>query len=181
MAEDHVEALELMLARRSVRRFTAEDVSSEDEEALIDAAFAAPSSNNLRPWHFITVRDAGTRAQLKTIHRWTWMLGKAPLVIAVLGRHEGDPWWIEDCAAATENILLQATGLGLGSVWCGIREDSPNVTGDELRCCEILGVPVGPWRVLALIGIGHPAEAKQPRTQRQVTKLSVERFGKRSR
>ena len=109
------------------------------------------------------------------------MLGKAPLVIAVLGRHEDDPWWIEDCSAATENILLQATGLGLGSVWCGIREDPPDAEGWERTCCEILGVPLGPWRVLALVGIGHPAEAKPPRTQRQVTKLSYERFGQRSR
>ena len=176
-----MEALDLMLARRSVRRFTAEDVSREDEQALIDAAFAAPSADNARPWHFIFVRDPQTRARLQGVTRWTWMLGKAPLVVAVLGRHKGDPWWIEDCSAATENILLQATGLGLGSVWCGIREDPPEAEGGERTCCQLLGVPLGPWRVLALVGIGHPAEAKPPRTQRQVTKLSYERFGRQSR
>ncbi len=176
-----MEALDLMLARRSIRRFTSEDVSVDDEQALVEAAFAAPSADNARPWHFVLVRDAATRARLKTIHRWTWMLGRAPLVIAVLGRQDVSPWWIEDCSAATENILLQATALGLGSVWCGIREDAPEVTGDELAVCEELGVPTGPWRVLALIGVGHPAEAKPPRSQRQVTKLSYERFGKRSR
>jgi nitroreductase len=176
-----MDTLDLMLARRSVRRFTAEDVTLEEEEALIDAAFAAPSSENLRPWHFIIVRDAATRDRLKDVTRWTWMLGKAPLVVAVLGRHEGDPWWIEDCSAATENILLQATGLGLGSVWCGIREDSAEVRGGERTCCEILGVPVGPWRVLALIGVGRPAEVKKPRTQRQPGRLSYERFGRRAR
>ena len=126
-----MDALDLMLARRSVRRFTDEDVSAQDEQALIDAAFAAPSADNARPWHFIVVRDPHTRARLQRVTRWTWMLGKAPLVIAVLGRHEDDPWWIEDCSAATENILLQATGLGLGSVWCGIREDPPDAEGWE--------------------------------------------------
>jgi nitroreductase len=176
-----MDALDLMLARRSIRRFTPEDVSFEDEQKLVDAAFAAPSADNARTWHFVFVRDPETRRRLKLVHRWTWMLDKAPLVIAVLGDGAANPWWVEDCAAATENILLEATSLGLGSVWCGIREDASEIVGCERACCEALGVPVGRWRVLALIGIGHPAEHKQPRTQRQVSKLSYERFGRRSR
>lgn len=118
-----MDALDLMLARRSVRSFTAQDVALEDAQKLIDAAFAG----------------------------------------------------------ATENILLEATALGLGSVWCGMREDTTEVVGCEKACCEVLGVPLGKWRVLALIGIGHPGEKKKPRTQRQVSKISYERFGKRSR
>lgn len=115
--------LDLMLARRSVRRFTTQDISLDDEQKLIDAAFAA----------------------------------------------------------AAENILLEATALGLGSVWCGMREDATEVVGCERACSEVLGIPLGKWRVLALIGIGHPGEKKKPRTQRQVSKVSYERFGKRSR
>jgi len=164
-----------------LRRYTKQDVSLEDEQKLIDAAFAAPSGNNARPWHFVFVRDPRTRARLKGMHQWTWMLDKAPLVVAVLGTDEDDPWWIEDCAAATENILLEATSLGLGSVWCGMREDATEVVGCEKACCQVLGIPVGKWRVLALIGIGHPGEKKQPRTQRQVSKVSYERFGRRTR
>ncbi len=180
-----MDALDLMLSRRSIRRFTRQDVSLEDEQHLIDAAFAAPSANNARTWHFVFVRDPETRRRLKGMHRWTRMLDKAPLVVAVLGDGAANPWWIEDCAAAAENILLEATGLGLGSVWCGMREDAPDnatdVVGCEKACCEVLGIPIGRWRVLALIGIGHPAEHKKPRTQRQVSKMSYERFGKRSR
>jgi len=176
-----VDALDLMLARRSIRRFTTQDVSLEDEQKLIDAAFAAPSANNARPWHFVVVRDRATRARLKGMHEWTRMLDKAPLVVAVLGNDEGDPWWIEDCAAAAENILLEATSLGLGSVWCGMREAPGAVVGYERSCREVLGIPQSGWRTLALIGIGHPAEKKKPRTQRQVSKVSYERFGQRSR
>jgi len=176
-----VDALDLMLARRSIRRFTAQDVSLEDEQKLIDAAFAAPSASNVRPWHFVCVRDPETRRRLKDLHRWTWMLDKAPLVIAVLGRAQGHPWWIEDCSAATENILLEAAALGLGAVWCGMREDPDDVVGYERACCEALGAPPDEWRAVALIAIGHPGEEKQPRTQRQVSKVSYERFGKRSR
>jgi nitroreductase len=118
-----VDALDLTLARRSIRPFTTQDISLEDEQKLIDAAFAG----------------------------------------------------------ATENILLEATALGLGSVWCGMREDATEVVGCERACSEVLGIPVGKWRVLALVGIGHSGEKKQPPTQRQVSKVSYERFGKRSR
>ena len=89
-----MDALDLMLARRSIRRFTDQDVSLDDERKLIDAAFSAPSASNVRPWHFICVRDPETRTRLKDLHRWTGMLEKAPLVIAVLGRAAGHPWWI---------------------------------------------------------------------------------------
>jgi nitroreductase len=176
-----MDALDLMLARRSIRRFTPQDVSREDEQRLIDAAFAAPSANNDRPWHFVCVRDAEMRRRLRGMHEWTRMLDKAPLVIAVLGRAEGHPWWIEDCSAATENILLEAASLGLGAVWCGMREDPDAVAGYERACCETLGAPPDQWRALALIAVGHPAEQKKPRTQRQASKLSYERFGRRSR
>jgi nitroreductase len=109
------------------------------------------------------------------------MLDKAPLVIAVLGHAQGHPWWIEDCSAATENILLEAAALGLGAVWCGVREDPDAVVGYERACCEALGAPPDEWRALALIAVGHPAEHKKPRTQRQPGKISYERFGRRSR
>jgi len=174
-----MDALEAMLARRSIRRYTSEDVSVQDEVRLIDAAFAAPSANNSRPWHFVVVRDRATRARLSGVHRWSRMLARSPLVIAVLGRVDAH-WWIEDCSAATENILLAATELGLGSVWVGIRDPSPEPGPEESACLEILGAPPG-HRALCLIGIGHPAGAKPPRTQRQSGKLSYERFGRRAR
>lgn len=176
-----MDALDALLARRSVRHFTPEDVCPEDEQQLIDAAFAAPSGKNARPWHFVFVRDPATRRRLKKLHRWTWMLDESPLVVAVLGQDGASPWWIEDCAAATENILVAATALGLGSVWCGMRDEATEAPGCEHACREALGVPEGRWRVLALVGVGHPARRKRPRTQRQVSKVSYERFGRRSR
>jgi nitroreductase len=81
-----MDAFEAILARRSIRRFTAEDVSLEDERLLIDAAFAAPSSMNGRPWHFVVVRDPATHARLAQVHEWAGLLARAPLVIAVLAR-----------------------------------------------------------------------------------------------
>lgn len=176
-----MDALGLMMARRSIRRFTAEDVSPEDEQKLIDAAFSAPSADNARPWHFVCVRDLQMRRRLSRLNPWVHMLEKAPLVIAVLGREAGHPWWIEDCSAATENILLEAVALRLGAVWCGMREDPDAVAGYERDCCKMLGAPPDEWRALALVGVGHPGEEKAPRTQRDASKVSYERFGARSR
>ena len=175
-----MEAYEALLARRSIRRFTAEDVSAADERALIDAGFAAPSGNNTRPWHFVFVRDPETRRRLKGMHEWTWMLDKAPLVVAVLARDGASPWWIEDGAAAIENMLTAATALGLGSIWCGMRDEATEEEGCEARCRAVLGAPDG-YRVLALVGLGHPARPKKARTQLQPTKVSFERFGRHSR
>ena len=175
-----MDAFEALLARRSIRQFTAEDVSANDERALIDAAFAAPSGNNTRPWHFVFVRDGGTRRRLKDMHEWTWMLDKAPLVVAVLARDGASPWWVEDGAAAIENMLTEAAALGLGSIWCGMRDEATEEAGCEARCRAVLGAPDG-YRVLALVGFGHPSRAKKPRTQVQPTKLSFERFGRQSR
>ncbi len=175
-----MDALDLLLARRSIRRYTRGDISEEDEQKLIDAAFAAPSANNARPWHLVVVRDAETRARLSHVHQWAGVCARAPLVIAVLGRPDS-AWWIEDCSAATENVLLEAQSLGLGAVWVGIRDEATEGYGDERRALEILGAPVDDWRCLSLIAVGHPAETKAPRTQRQVSKLSFERFGRRSR
>jgi nitroreductase len=126
-------------------------------------------------WHFIVIRDEAKRRALAELHDYTAMLRHAPLVIAVLG-HPSSKWWIEDCSAATENILLEATQLGLGSIWCGVRQPD----GDEEEYYPLLDVPAGSgWRVLSLVGIGHPAERKKPRTQYQSSKVSYETFGHR--
>lgn len=175
-----MDAFKSLLVRRSIRQFTAEDVSPDDERALIEAAFAAPSGSNIRPWHFVFVRAAETRRRLKDMHEWTWMLDKAPLVVAVLARDRASPWWIEDGAAAIENMLTAAAAQGLGSVWCGMRDEATEEAGCEARCRAVLGAPDG-YRVLALVGFGHPARPKKPRTQIQPTKLSFERFGRHSR
>jgi len=177
-----MKVLEAILARRSIRKFTASSVSSDDEDAVIDAAFAAPSAENLRPWHFVVIRDPAMRVRLSKVHDWSWMLAVTPLVVAVLGRADSR-WFIEDCSAAVENMLLTATERGLGSIWVGIRDQTAESCGSrpceyERSCARLLGIP-SDWRVLCLVGIGHPAQHKAPRSQRESEKLSYERFGVR--
>ncbi len=175
-----MDTFEAILARRSVRRFTAEDVSAPHERVLLEAAFAAPSSSNGRPWHFVVVRDTATRARLAGVHQWSGLLARAPLVIAVLARAD-TKYWVEDCAAATENILLAATALGLGSCWVGIWEQGEMPNPDEVEALTILGTTADCHRCLCLIGLGHPAALKAPRTQFQPSKVSYERVGRHAR
>ncbi len=159
-----MDAFDALFARRSIRRFTTEDVSAEHERLLIDAAFAAPSSMNARPWHFVVVRDAERRRRLSRVHRWSGLLRRAPLVIATLGRADAVAW-VEDCAAATENMLTAATALGLGTCWVGIYEKGPDPHPDEVACLDILGATPDRWRALCIVAVGHPADHKAPRVQ----------------
>jgi len=112
--------LDIIKKRRSIRQYTAEDVSEEDVRLLLEAAMAAPSGNARDPWHFIVVRDAKTRAKLAATHDFAGMCSRAPVVIVVCGDEELSKHWIADTSAATQNILLAATALGLGTVWIGV-------------------------------------------------------------
>ncbi len=117
--------------------------------------------HNKQPWHFVTVTRRDLLDRLAEAHRWARMLRQAPLCIAVCGEPQSE-FWAQDCAAATENILLTATEMGLGSVWCGVHPH-PEL---EQPVREILGMPPH-FSPLCLIAIGYPAEQKEPRTQYQ--------------
>ena len=152
---------DIILSRRSIRKYTDEAVSDADMNALLEAGMAAPSSRNLKPWHLVTVTSRETLDRLGEAHPHGKMLFTATAAIAVCGQIDISPdYWVQDCSAATENILIAAAGLGLGSCWLGVhpREERIEVIG------AILGIPVETG-ILSLIAIGHPAEEKEARTQ----------------
>lgn len=150
--------IDLIKRRRSIRKYTSEPVTEPEVRQLLEAAMAAPSANNRQPWHFIIVRDEGTKAQLAKTHRWSGMIAEAALAIAVCGEKSRSRHWAQDTSAATENLLLAATALDLGAVWIGIHPDRAR----EAHVQEALGIPeeIG---VLCLIAVGRPAEHKGPR------------------
>lgn len=156
-----MDAIEALLSRRSIRRYTDEPVSEEDVETLLRAAMAAPTAFNQQSWRFVVVRDAAVREQLSRASQYAGMLAKAPLVIVICGdtsaeRYPGT-YWAHDGVAALENILTAAVALGLGAVWVGVHpwEDRMDTVGG------VLGLPEH-MKPLASIGIGHPAETKPP-------------------
>ncbi len=152
--------LEIIFGRRSIRQYTSEPISEQDLSRLLEAGMAAPSASNRRPWHFVTVTDRAKLRALADAHPYGKMLASAAAAIAVCGDPGISEWWVQDCSAATENILVAANGLGLGGVWLGCH----NRPEREEAVRDVLGIPakIG---VLSLISVGHPAEGKEARTQ----------------
>ena len=152
--------LDIIFSRRSIRQYRDKAVDEADIHSLLEAAMAAPSANNIKPWHFITITDKQLLKELADTQPYGKMLADAALGIAVCGNPDISDWWVQDCTAATENILIAAAGLDLGAVWLGVygRSDRENA----IR--KLLSIP-GEIAVLSLISIGHPAEKKEARTQ----------------
>lgn len=154
------ERLGAIFARRSIRVYAGEPVSEADIQSLLEAGMAAPSASNRKPWHFVVVTDREILRALAKAHPFGKMLPRAEVAIAVCGDPAISDWWVQDCSAATENILVAAAALGLGAVWLG----SHGRPEREQAIRAVLGIPaqIG---VLSLISIGHPGEEKEARTQ----------------
>jgi nitroreductase len=165
---DPQEVLDFVCRRRSVRRFQKKAIPEETLILLLKAAMAAPSGNNVQPWEFAVVRDSKIKEELSRVHPWVSMAAEAPAAIVVLGDKRSE-WWSDDCAAAAENLLLAAANLGLGTVWCGIKER------DAQTVRKILGAP-DKLGVLCIIPIGFPAESPSPHTKYRKGKVHWDRF-----
>ena len=153
-----------ILKRRSIRKFKQDVVTNEIIHDLLECAMAAPSACNKQPWEFFVIKNPELLDKVKHIGRYTNF--NSPCVIVVCGnrdrtlsKREND-FFIQDCSAAIENILLRATSLGLGTVWCGI---NPFVVPSQ-KVSELLSLPVN-IEPLGLIQIGYPDEIKEERTQ----------------
>lgn len=159
-----MELKEVLLKRRSVRKFTEEPVSQEMIEELLHAAMSGPSACNKRPWEFYVITNEKKLEELKNASKFTKISAK--LAIVVCGNMSRAlplkmaEYWIQDCSAATENILLRVTDLDLGAVWCGIH---PQKRATE-KTREILSIPEKQIP-LNIIWIGHPAEEPEARDQ----------------
>ena len=167
---DSKEVLDFFCRRRSVRRFQKKAIPEETLTLLMKAAMAAPSGNNAQPWEFVVVRETRVKEDLSRVHSWVYMAAEAPAAIVVMGDKSSE-WWSDDCAAATENLLLAAANLGLGTVWCGIKEN------DAKKVRKILGAPES-LGVLCIISIGYPAENPPPHTKYRQDKVHWNQFGK---
>lgn len=165
-----MELKDVLLKRRSVRKFTNEAVSKEHIEELLHAAMSGPSACNMKPWEFYVVSNEMKLKELQSASKFTKMT--APLAIIVCGNlskalpmHFSE-YWIQDCSAATENILLRVTDLGLGAVWCGIHPQK-NAVKKVQECLDIPAKQIP----LNIIFIGHPAEEPAARNQYDEKKI----------
>ena len=156
--------IETIYARRSIRQYQERPVEKEQLETLLKAAMAAPSAMNIKPWEFVVVTNPDTMDNIRS----SLMFGKhnAPAAIVVCGntsffKHPmASKFWVQDCSAATENILLAAVELGLGTVWLGVHP----IHNFKKRISKILSLPEN-LTPLNVIYVGYPAEEKKARTQ----------------
>jgi nitroreductase len=152
---------EVVRTRRSIRKYkSGAKVSDEQIKQLLEAAMLAPSACNTRPWEFIVVRDRDKLDQIRKTHPYTGMLETASLAIVICALPESQAevnnglavgYYPQDCGAATQNILIQAIELGLGTCWCGVYPKEDRIA--EMR--EILGTTKIPFNVIA---VGVPDE-----------------------
>ena len=143
-----MDALEAIRKRRSVRKYTGAPIPREHLETIVDAARLAASGHNNQPWDFVVVTDRAMIDQLKVASQW---MEQAGAIIAVVLDPESR-WWLEDRAAAIENMLIAATALGYGSCWL---EGYTLPREEEFK--TLLGVP-GEKRLLTLVPVGVPVE-----------------------
>jgi Nitroreductase len=123
-------------------------------ETIIKAAMAAPSAGNQQPWHFIVITDRAKLDAIPSFHPYSKMVMQAPAAILACGDPDGKKWpafWDQDLSAATQNMLLTARDLGLGTVWVGVYPEKDRMEGFR----KLLGIPenIHPF---ALIPIGWP-------------------------
>ncbi|MGV8083512.1 MAG: nitroreductase family protein [Coriobacteriia bacterium] len=158
-----MDAIEAVLSRRSIRKYTDEPVSEEAVGTLVDAAMAAPSAMNERGTRLVVVRDRATLEQLSKATPFAGMLAEAQLGFVVCGdtladRFPGMRYWTVDASAATENVLITAHALGLGAVWIGVYpwKSRMNVVAKTVKLPKHV-------KALSMIAVGHPAAEPKPR------------------
>jgi nitroreductase len=151
--------LDIILTRRSIRKYKPGILPREKIDEILKCAQYAPSAVNKQPWHFIVIDDKQVFKKIMDIHPYSKMLDTASHAIVVCGdeklQHD-DGYWIADCGAATQNILLAAHSLGIGSCWVGLYPRQQRMKDIS----ELLNIP-GHVKPFALITLGYPDEQKK--------------------
>ncbi|MCC8037443.1 MAG: nitroreductase family protein [Bacteroidales bacterium] len=154
---------ELLVNRRSIRRYTPEPIDPEHVRLILEAALMSPTSKSSRPWQFVVVEDKEMLERLSECkEHGAGPIARAPLAIVVaVDPAKTDPW-IEDASIAAYGIQLQAAALGLGSCWIQVRDRyrADGISANEY-VQELLGIPET-LPVVCIISIGHPDETRKP-------------------
>jgi len=163
-----------ILRRRSIRQYTGQKIQDEHIKKILEAAMSAPSAGNEQPWHFIVVKDAQTLERLSQTHRHASMIKQAAVAIVVCGdlnREIKKGMWVQDCSAATENILIEVEELNLAAVWVGVypREDQVEYVKNLFN----LPNPIIP---LSIVSVGYPAERFEPTNRFDESRIHYEQW-----
>ncbi|MGC9343078.1 MAG: nitroreductase family protein [Bacteroidales bacterium] len=162
-------SIDTILTRRSIRRYKSVTVEEEKIKEILKCAQYAPSAVNKQPWHFIVIDDKELFNRIMEIHPHSRMLATASHAVVVCGDEQlqhDDGYWIADCGAATQNILLAAHSLRIGSCWVGLYPRQQRMSDIS----ELLELPkhIKPF---ALISLGYPDEEKKHPDRFSVKKI----------
>lgn len=166
-----------IMTRASVRTYSDRPVSDAAVDSLCRAAMAAPTAVNRQPWQIVVIRDRVLLDSIAARCPNIRMAAEAQVAFAICGdmslalEGDGQAYWIQDCSAATENLLLAAHGMGLGAVWCGIYPMT-----DRVRfISSLLGLPEG-IVPLNIIPAGYPAAPVAAKEKFDSAKVHLNRF-----
>lgn len=152
--------MDIILSRRSIRKYENKPVEEDKITYLMEAAMSAPSAHNQQPWVFVVIDDRNILRKIPAFHPYSSMLLDSPLAVMVcadLSRLKSPEFWPQDCAAATENILVGSRSCGLGAVWLGVYPKEQLMAS----LAELLKLPEN-IKPFALVSVGYPAEEKEP-------------------
>lgn len=156
-----MDAIEALKTRRSVRIYEGKAVPRDMIEEIIDTARLAPTANNIQPWDFVVVTEPATRGKIAELTDYGKFIAQAGACVAVFAK--GVKHYLEDGSAATENILVAAHALGLGTCWvAGYKKDYGRPVA------KLLGVPEG-HELVALISLGYPAKKPEAHGKRALS------------
>ncbi|HWR25547.1 MAG TPA: nitroreductase family protein [Methanosarcina sp.] len=172
-----MDTLEAIHTRRSIRKYKDKPVPEELVTELLRAAMSAPSAVNAQPWNFIVIDDRKLLDEIPTFSPYAAMCREAPLAILICGDttlEKVPGYWVQDCSAATQNLLLAARAVGLGAVWTGIYPVKDRVEGFR----KAFGLPehVIP---LAFVPIGYPDKYPGLQDRFDRGKVYYNAYGKR--
>lgn len=174
-SEDKNSAIDNIMTRTSVRSFTTRPVEDDKMEQVLRAAMAAPSAMNKQPWHFFVIKDTDLRNTIAdSLEYGKQSLRNSSVAVVVAGdksrffeEEAAIDYWIEDCSAAAENLLLAAHALGLGAVWCGVYPISERV--EQLRKATGISDDYIP---MCIIPIGYPDGEHEPKDKWDPAKVT---------
>lgn len=171
--------IESIMTRASVREYTAEEVNDTIINKILRAGMAAPTAANQQPWQFVVITQQNLKDSVSSAFEYAKMVKDCSFAVVVCGDmdnlFEGDipdgGYWVEDCSAASENMLLAAHALGLGGVWCGIYP----LRDREQRLHSILNLPSN-LTPLNIIAFGYPAHPVAPKNKWTPSKVHYNSF-----
>ena len=160
---DKIDFNHLILNRRSIRRYTAQELSADDVKLVLEAGLLAPTSKNSHPWHFIVVDDKEMLQRMSEVRTMgAGPVARCAVAIVVAADTTLSDVWVEDCSIAASYMQLQAAALGLGSCWIQIRGrfGADNIPAEE-KLMDILGIPEH-VNIEGIITLGYKDEEHKP-------------------